>query len=906
MSPLKQCTITIDGKTIQAAEGANLLLVAHENGIDIPSLCFHKKLNPTGACRLCLVKMTDRPGLFTSCTMTVSDGLELIAFDEELESTRRDLLDLLLSEHNEAFDGSYEDEFRALVQRYHLEDVGQRKFVSIWQEVGYEKDTSSPVLDYDASKCVKCFRCIKACDEIQGKNVLSFANKGIKAYIVGGVGVWGDSECDGCGECVQLCPTGALVEKPLIDKVNLDEVEKRVQTTCTYCGVGCQMDLWVQDGKVVRVTGVDAFPNQGRLCVKGRFGYEFIHHPERLTTSLIRKKGKFVEATIDEALDVVAQRFSEIKQQYGGKAFAGFASAKCTSEENYLFQKFFRAYLGTNNIEHCTRFCHASTVSALMRSIGSGAAGGAIQEFENTSCILVTGSDPIETHPVTATYIKAAARKGIPVYVVDPRKTPLVKYATKWLKQNPGTDVAWLNGLAHVVIKEGKVDYSFIEQRCNDGMNAYAELESALEKYTPEYVSTITGIDAADIWELGRVIATAPSVFFVTGMGMSQSTHGTQNVTSLINLALITGNLGKYAAGIVPLRGQNNVQGASDVGCVSYAFPGYQASDDPAVLTTFAEAWGIDPTSMDSKKGLSAIEIMNHAYEGAIHAIYVMGENPMLSDPNLNHTLQSLKNVDFLVVQDIFLTETAALADVVLPASCFAEKEGTFTNTERRVLRVRKAVDPPEDAQLDWWYIQEIAQRMGFFMNYHDTSEVMEEIASVSPSYGGISHQRLEAGGIQWPCPTPEHPGTAIMFKDSFPIGKAVIFPVEFEPLDEQPDGIYPFMLNTGRTLYHYHTATMTRKTSTLNQYIPKAYLEINPTDARMLTVIDGEKVKLISRRGEIEVWLKETEFVSPGELFLPFHFNESPANILTDDKMDPISKIARFKQSACRIEKIS
>jgi formate dehydrogenase alpha subunit len=902
----KIVSMHIDGKQITAEAGANLLQVARDNGFDIPGLCYHKRVTPTGACRLCVVKIKGSNGFIASCTVSVSEGMEVTAFDEELEADRKGLVDLLLAEHNEADDGSYEDELKTLVHRYGLAKEENRQFPSLWEKLDYPVDESSPVLVYDASKCIKCFRCVKACSEVQGKNVLSLTERGLHSYVIAGFEDWGGSECDGCGECIQLCPTGAIVEKTLVNRVRVKQVDRRVKTTCTYCGVGCQMDLWIQDEKVVRTTGHESMPNMGRLCVKGRFGYEFIHSPQRLTKPLVRTNGKLVETSMDEALDTIARRFKEIKQQHGGRAFGGFASAKCTNEENYLFQKFFRAVLGTNSVEHCARLCHAGTVTALQKAIGSGAMGNSVQEFEKADCIIAIGSNPIDTHPVSATYLKQGAKNGADIIVIDPRRTGLVKYATMWLKQKPGSDVALINGITHVIIKENMIDEAFIENRVEGGMKAFKELKKVVNRYTPKKTETLTGVPAADIIKAARIYGKAERASVVTGMGMSQSIHGTNNVLSLINLALITGNFGKESTGINPLRGQNNVQGASDMGGICSVFTGYQPVTVEANRKKFAEAWGIPLEQMDPDPGLSSVDMVNAAYEGKIKAMYVMGENPLITDPNLNHTQEAFEKLEFLVVQDIFLTETAQLAHVVLPAACFAEKDGTFANTDRRVLRVRKALEAPGECREDWKFIVDISARMGYPMEYENSAQIMDEIASVTPSYAGISHARLEEEGLQWPCPDPAHPGTQYLHIESFPSGLGKLHPVELEPLNEEPDLKYPFILNTGRSLYQYHTASMTRKSTPLNTYNPDPFLEMNPVDVKALKLKDGEKVRVVSRRGQIEVCVCETDLVGKGEIFLPFHFVEAPVNRLTSDALDPLARIPNYKQTACRVEKLS
>ncbi|MBI9054467.1 MAG: formate dehydrogenase subunit alpha [Bacteroidales bacterium] len=905
----KIVNITIDGKKIKAQEGANLLKVAHENGIQIPSLCYHRKLSPTGACRLCVTKIKGTNGLLMSCTVSVKEGLEVIAFDEELEETRKHTLDYLLAEHNDSYDGTYTDEFRDWVIHYGLDNPKNRKYPNISKDLNYKIDSSSPILTYDASKCIKCFRCIKACDEVQGKNVLSFSERGITSYIIAGFDKWNESECDGCGECVQLCPTGALVENPHRNEISVNKIDKKVITTCPYCGVGCQIELNIQDGKIVRSNGVEGvLPNDGRLCVKGRFGYDYVQSPERLTTPLIKKNGEFVEASWDEALDLIASKFGAIKEKYGNDALAGYASAKCTNEDNYLFQKFIRVVFGTNNIDYCTRLCHASTVTAMLKSIGDGAGTNSIEDFETTDCLFVTGNNIIETHPVTATYVKNGKYNGQKIIVCDPKWTPLVKYADIWLQPRLGADVALLNGIIHVIIKEDLIDLDFIKKRVDRGEEAFEELKLLVEKYTPEKTEELTSVPKEKIIAAARMYATAETSMIATGMGMSQQVTGTNNVFSLINMMLITGQIGKERAGIDPPRGQNNVQGATDVGCSPIVYPGYIPIIDEENRKRIAKLWNVNFDNLSGKPGLTTVEIMHAAYDEKIKGLYIMGENPMVTDPDLNHTEKALKKMDFVVVQDIFHTETTPYADVILPAASFAEKEGTFVNSDRRVLRVRKAVESPGEAREDWKIIIDIAERMGYDIgNYKSGSEVFDELAKATPILSGISFDRIEHQGIQWPCPTKDHPGTSTLFLDKFntPNGKAKLNPVEFVAQKERTSKDYPFLLNSGRILYHYHTTTMSRKNKSLTDFANESYVLMNPGDVLKFGLTDGERVKVSSKQGELETTLQSSDQVAESELFMPWHYSESPVNRLTRSDLDPFSKIAAFKLTACKVEKV-
>ncbi|MDA3956146.1 formate dehydrogenase subunit alpha [Oceanispirochaeta sp.] len=894
--------ISINGQTIRVEKGRNLLDAARENGFDIPSLCYMKHMHSLETCRMCVVRIEGLPGLKSACSLPVKEGMVVTAFDDEIEKVRRTTLELILADHD--YDCSIchqagECSLQDLAYRYQIGEDTNRSFGSVHDRPDLKYDDSSPVLEFDPGKCIRCGICIQACTEIQGKFVLDWMDRGMDVYPSPEYREWKDSSCDGCGECVQNCPTAALTEKPVNGRFRISTIDRKVRTTCGYCGVGCQMDLWVKGNRVVKVRGAgpEILPNRGRLCVKGRFGYEFLSSPERLTKPLIRENGEFREASWDEALSLTARRLSHIRDNSGSDALAGLASARCSNEENYVFQKFVRTALGTNSVDHCARLCHAPTVAGLGRAFGSGAMTNPIGDLAGADCILITGANVSETHPVTATYIRYARDRGAKIIVIDPRKIDLLQGSYLWLRQKSGTDVAWINGLIHIILEEGLADRDFIESRTEN----FAALEEAVKPFTPELVEDISGIPAEKLRLAARAYAGAEKSSIVFAMGITQHVTGTDNVLSLANLAMVCGQIGRESTGVNPLRGQNNVQGACDMGGLPNVYPGYQQVTNPEIRHKFQTAWAVD--QLPEEKGLTVMEMMNAASDGLLKGLCIMGENPMLSDPNLNHVEASLKALDFLVVQDIFMTETAALADVVLPAAAYGEKEGTFTNTWRRMLRVRGAVSPPGEALPDWQIIAGISSRMGYPMAYKNASAIMKEIASLTPSYGGISYERLEEEDLQWPCPTEDHPGTAFLHKDRFSRGKGLFHPVDFIPSAERPDKEYPFVLSTGRMLYHYHTATMTRRSRALNTFAPEAYAEVCEEDLKALGVADGGMLRVTSRRGEITVPARLSERVAPGVIFLPFHFHESPVNRLTNDALDPQSKIPELKVAACRVE---
>jgi formate dehydrogenase alpha subunit len=670
---------------------------------------------------------------------------------------------------------------------------------------------------------------------------------------------------------------------------------KNVLTVCPYCGCGCNFYLQVLDGELVGILPCKSHVvSQGKLCIKGWNASDFVISKDRLTKPLMKKNGKFVEISWDEALNVVTEKLKRCSPD----AVAVLSSAKCTNEENYLMMKFARAVLKTNSVDHCARLCHASTVVGLGKTFGSGAMTNSIGELEDADCIFVIGSNTTEQHPLIARYIMRARAKGTKLIVADPRLIPLTQFADYHLRQRPGTDVALLNGFMNVILNEGLEDKKFINERTE----GFEELKEVVKKYTPEEVEKITGIPKELIIEASRIYAKAKSASLVYSMGITQHTTGVDNVVSCSNLAMLTGNVGRPSTGVNPLRGQSNVQGACDVGALPNVYSGYQSVSDENTHAKFEKAWD---TELPSKPGLTVVEMMNEAAKGNLKAIYIMGENPMLSDPDINHVKKALENLEFLVVQDIFLTETAQLADIVLPGTSYAERDGTFTATDRRVQRIRKAIEPMGESKPDWQIICELARKMGSQgFEYSSPAEIMDEIASVTPIYGGIGYERIEDIGLQWPCPSKEHSGTPYLHKEKFSRGKGKFFGIEFKEAAELPDADYPFILTTGRTIFHYHTGTMTRRTEALNREVPTGYVEINFKDAEKLNIFDGEIVSVKSRRGKIEVKVQATRRVPEGVIFIPFHFAESPANALTNSAFDPVAKIPEYKVCAVKVEK--
>jgi len=881
--------LTIDDEEVEARKGMTVLEAADEAGFFIPTLCSDPDMKPYGACRLCVVEIEGMRGFPTACTTPVTDGMVVRTESPGIERVRRLAVELIRTDHPTDCNACPKNHQCDLQMMEALLDITEMRFHAITKELPI--DESNPFFNLDRNYCVLCGKCVRSCDEIRGVGAIALASRGYDRHVATfGDGLLIDSNCESCGECVDHCPVYAFNPK------DTRKPTQEVETICPYCGVGCGISLGIRHDEVVSAHGIKESPvNEGNLCVKGRFSIpEFVHHSERLKTPLVRRNGELSEATWDEALDLVAEKLAG----YKGDEVAVIPSDKCTNEDNYVLQKFARVALGTNNINHCGGLCQAPGIDGLVQSFGSGAMTNSINEIRDAACILAIGTDTTASHPIIGLRIKKAAREGAKLIVANPREIDLVRFADLWLRYNPGTEVALLMGIMRVIVDEGLLDSSFIEERC-ENFDAFKE---SLSKFDLDFVEKTTGVSREQIAGAARVYAGNAPAMIVYGEGIIQSSHGTDNVIAAANLAMLTGNIGKPSTGVNPLWGQNNEQGACDMGALSNAYTGYQAVDDPAVKEKFESAWGC---TLNPSPGLTVPEILRAAFDGQVKALYLVGENLVLSEPDVKHTREALANLEFLVVQDIFLSETAQLAHVVLPAASFAEKDGTFTNTERRVQRIRKAAALTGSSKPDWWITCQLGQKAGSKgFDFTDPSQIMEEIASLTPSYGGISYERLENGGLQWPCPTQEHPGTPVLYTEAFTRGRGRFMPLEYKPPAELPDASYPLILTTGPSLFHFHTGTRTRKVKGLNILQGEDLVGINPENAQVLGIADGDAVKVVSPRGEVVAKVKVTGSTPVGTVFMTLNFAESPTNLLTNPALDPVSRMPEYQYCAVRVEK--
>jgi formate dehydrogenase alpha subunit len=892
--------ITINGRTLEAQENQTVLQVARGNGIYIPSLCYHPKTGQAAKCRACVVAIEGMRGLQTSCTIRVREGMSVTTDSPHVLQAQKMVVDLLLSSGRHDCLSCERNGDCELQEAAYFLGIEHAQFA--FPVSSTDIDSSSEFVYRDHSKCIACGRCVAGCNTTVVNEVLATAYRGRDTRIIcDDDKPMGNSSCVQCGECVQLCPTGAIIDKLRRGLARTWQFEK-VETICPYCGVGCRLALHIDRARqrVVRVTGVEDAPaNEGMLCVKGRYGFDFLASAERLKTPLIRDKtGAFQPASWADALALIAARVTELRQKHGPDALAGLSSAKVTNEENYLFQKLMRKEMGTNNVDHCARLCHASTVAGLAISFGSGAMTNDFAGIRAADVILVIGSDTTSGHPVIAARIKQAVRLGkTKLIVIDPKRIRLADQATIYARQRCGTDVAVLNGIMHLIVKNGWHKADFVAQRC-EGFEA---LKEELEHYTPAEVERISGIPAAQLHEIAALFGQAPAASVFYSMGITQHTTGVDNVMSIANLQMLCGNLGRPGTGVNALRGQNNVQGSCDMGALPNVFPAYQKVGDPAVQEKFEKAWG---AKLPAKPGLTVTEIIDAALGGTIRGLYIMGENPILSDPDQQHVEKALANLEFLVVQDIFMTETARYAHVVLPAAAFAEKEGTFTNTERRVQLLAKALPPPGEALADWEILQNVARALGATdWNYRCAEDIFTEVRGLTPSYAGMTYERLGRAGLHWPCPSVDHPGTPVLHRDRFTRGLGLMKPIRFKEPAELPDSDYPLVMTTGRLLYQFHTGTMTRKTEGLDRLGGPSVM-VSHGDADPLGIRSGDPVEVTTRRGQIRIQAFVTDQIGKGTVFIPFHFGEAPANRLTIGAVDPVAKIPEFKVCAARIAK--
>lgn len=889
-------TFTLNGTAVTAEAGETILQAARRAGIAIPGLCASPHLSPFGSCRLCVCEIDGAAGLQAACTLPVREGMVVRSDSERLARHRRNLVELYLSEQPP---GEPPAALLDLARRYGLLEVRYRKPA----KRAPVKDESSPFFTFDNSVCISCARCVRACDEIQPAFAVTMVDSGFEARPAWGrAGIDGqsrvsESTCVSCGACVKECPTGALTEKTV---TRHGRPTSLIRTVCGYCGVGCSFDAGVRDGRVVSMVPADGGPsNEGHACLKGRFGWTYNDADDRLRRPLLRGGAGWMEIGWDRAFDLMADEFGRIKHDVGADAVAVISSSRGTNEENYLFAKFIRCVMGTNHVDNCARVCHSATVTGMMETLGASAATNSIRDLDEARLVLVVGANPTESHPVLGASIHQLARRGVPLVVIDPRRTDLARIATLHLQLRPGTNVALLNGLGHVIAAEGLLDQTFIERR-TEGAEEWLETVAAC---TPEATERLTDVPAELIRRAARLYATSGASLSVHGLGVTEHRWGSHGVIALCNLALATGNVGRPGTGINPLRGQNNVQGASDSGCLPTHLIGYQNLDDPIAAARHEAVTG---RPLPAARGMKIPDMWDAALEGRLKGLWIIGYDVAQTDPNLKKVREALSRIEFLVVQDLFMSQTARFAKLVLPGASFLEKDGAFTNLERRIQRIRKAVDPPDGVPPDWQVVCEVSTRMGYPMRYRHPSEIMDEMAALGPMLAGVSYDRLDGpDGLQWPVPGRDHPGTALMHRERFARGKGRFVPVEYLPPGETPSEEYPFVLITGRILEHYNCGAQTRRTELL-QLVDGDLLEVHREDAAKLGIREGELVRLVSARSSAVLPAMPSDRVRPGELFTSFHFPGSDVNSLLSSSADESSKCPEYKVSAVRVERLN
>ncbi|NOD46778.1 MULTISPECIES: formate dehydrogenase subunit alpha [unclassified Ruegeria] len=916
-SPTKTVAFNLNGDDVTVPEGTTIWEAANGRGLVIPHLC-HKPApgyKPDGNCRACMVEVEGERTLVASCIRPAAEGMVVKTDTDRAEKSRAMVMELLVADQPE----QPHDASSHFWDMAKLNDVSDSRFPAKEAEKIPLLDDSHVAMRVNLDACINCNLCVRACRDVQVNDVIGMAGRGHTAQVVFDQNdPMGASTCVACGECVQACPTGALMPATVLDDQQLGDskdYDSETESVCPFCGVGCKVSLKVKDGKVKYVEGINGPANEGRLCVKGRFGFDYIHHPHRLTKPLIRREDApekglnvdpsdlsthFREATWEEAMDLAAIKLKALRDE-DPRSVAGFGSAKCTNEEAYLFQKFIRQGFKHNNVDHCTRLCHASSVAALIENVGSGAVTATFNEIENADVAIIIGANPIENHPVAATYFKQFTKRGGKLIVMDPRGVGMRKFADEMLQFRPGADVSMLNAIMNVIVEEELYDSQYIHRWTE---NWEAEKEH-LRQFTPEAMAPICGIEPDQLRRVARTFAQAKAGLIFWGMGVSQHIHGTDNSRCLISLALMTGNVGKPGAGLHPLRGQNNVQGASDAGLIPMFLPDYKTVTDDNIRAQFTDVWGSDDFS--NEKGLTVTEIIDQIYARNIKGMYILGENPAMSDPDVNHARDALAKLDLMIVQDIFLTETANYADIILPASALYEKNGTVSNTNRQVQRVRPAVAPPGEAREDWAITVELAQRIGLNWDYTDVSQVFNEMKLTMQSLDNITWERLETETITYPSLSETDPGQSIVFGDGFPRadGKARFTPASIIPPDEAPDEEYPMIATTGRQLEHWHTGSMTRRATVLDAVEPEANCSMNPRTLKLMGIEPGEMIRLTTRRGSIEIMVRADRAIAEDMVFIPFAYVEAAANMLTNSAIDPYGKIPEFKFSAIKVEKI-